>query len=150
MLARLIIFITLSVPLKALAHADDFLIRVLSFDRVGELQHKLVFEAEDTRYYAKTVPKEKRKYIVHITYEPKLAGARGLTKQRHIDALDLLNKQISIGENVNIMRISSKGFNPIKGKKGEFRTFLLKVFKSGSEEETVVFLHSDRWIYSPK
>ena len=139
-LALLVLF---ALPSTAYGHAFTIAVKVIDVS-MNKGEYILQLEPQDSR----TLPK---RITVHLQFNPKKAAFAASGSRKDFDAaLQVLKSSATDKKTIEIGLMSDKGFNPIKGRPGHFRSEMIQLVNWFKEPEVVCFFHSDHYEVAPK
>jgi len=94
------------------------------------------------------IENEDKVETIHIRFKSR-GLASGITLEDHKPALQLLSEQFKSNPKLRVDLMSSKGYIPIKGRKGHFRCDGLSINHYTDGEKRVSFIHNHEGVESP-
>lgn len=137
------LLILLAFPGRADAHATKMVVKVMEVSSSDE-GHLVRLSPQENEHLPKQIS-------VHLRFNPKMSAfGASHSKEDFENALKSLKNAAAKQRPVVIGLMSNKGFNPIKGRPGHFRSEMIRKVNWFKEPDVVCFFHSDRYEVAPK
>lgn len=138
-----LLLIFLALPGKADAHATTMAVKVVDVSSTDE-GYLLKLDPQNNEHLPKQI-------VIHLRFNPKKAAfAASHSREDFESALEALKGAAAKKKPILIGLMSNKGFNPIKGRPGHFRSEMIQRVDWFKEPGVVCFFHSDHYEEAPK
>ncbi len=125
-----------------MSHANAKLneIKVLEFKKYNNDEYTIKFTENNIINYD-----AQHTITVKISYNPRFI-ALPASRTEFLKAIEYLQNELNSNDIISVWFLSGRGFRPIIGLNGHYRTDALKLVKYGDGKTRVLFIHSDNEI----